>query len=208
MKTVWHDIRYGLRQLRKSPGFTAVIVLTLALGIGANTTIFSFLDRVILRSLPVKKPKELIKLEYQYQYQHGNHSGVGKDNQFTYPLYVSYRDQSEVFSGLIAYTSGRLSSGVRVGDSVERVALLPVSSNYFSVLGIQPVIGRFFLPEEEKGHGAQSVAVISHRLWRRLFDGDPAALGKTISIRNHIFTVVGVTPPEFTGTVAAMNPGE
>jgi putative ABC transport system permease protein len=207
MTTILHDVRYGIRMLVKKPGFTAVIVLTLALGIGANTTIFSFLDRVILRQLPVEQPGELVKLECQYQYQHGNHSGVGKDNKFTYPLYVSYRDQSDVFSGLIAYTSGKLSSGVRVGDSVERVALLPVSSNYFSVLGIKPVIGRFFLPDEEREHGAQSVAVISHSLWRRLFDGDPAVLGKTISISNNIFTVVGVTPPEFTGTVAAMNPG-
>ena len=206
MTTIWKDIRYGFRMLVKKPGFTAVIVLTLALGIGANTTIFSFLDRVILRQLSVEKPRELVKLEYQYQYQHGNHSGVGKDNTFTYPMYVNYRDQSEVFSGLIAYTSGKLATGVRVGDSVQRVASLAVSSNYFSVLGIKPVIGRFFLPEEEKGHGAQSVAVISHGLWRRLFDGDPAVLGKTISIRNHILTVVGVTQPEFTGTVAAMNP--
>jgi predicted permease len=193
--------------LVKKPGFTVVIVLTLALGIGANTTIFSFLDRVILRPLSVNKPGELVKLECQYQYRYGNNTGVGKDNKFTYPMYVNYRDQSDVFSGLIAYTSGELSSGVRVGDSLERVALLHVSSNYFSVLGIQPVIGRFFLSEEEREYGAQSVAVISHNLWRRLFDGDPAVLGKTISISNHIFTVVGVTPPEFTGTVAAMNPG-
>jgi len=209
METLWHDIRYGIRMLVKKPGFTAVIVLTLALGIGANTTIFSFLDRVILRPLSVEKPRELVKLEYQYQYQHGNHSGVCKDYKFTYPLYVSYRDQSEVFSGLITYMPFNMSdlSNVRVGDSVERVASLAVSSNYFSVLGIQPVIGRFFLPEEEKGHGAQFVAVISHGLWRRLFDGDSGALGKTISLNNHILTVVGVTPPEFTGTVAAMNPG-
>jgi putative ABC transport system permease protein len=207
MTTIWQDIKYGFRMLIKKPGFTVVIVLTLALGIGANTTVFSFLDRVVLRPLSVKKPRELVKLEYQYQYQHGNHPGVGKDDKFTYPMYVNYRDQSEVFSGLIAYTSGELSSGVRVGDSVERVALLPVSSNYFSVLGIKPVIGRFFLPEEKRGQGAQSVAVISHSLWRRLFDGDPATLGKTISISNHILTVVGVTPAEFTGTVAVMNPG-
>jgi predicted permease len=207
MKTMWQDIRFGIRMLVKKAGFTAVIVLTLALGIGANTTIFSFLDRVILRPLSVKKPQELVRLEYLYQYKHGNNSGVGKDNKFTYPLYVSYRDQSDVFSGLIAYTSAKLSSGVRVGDSVERVPLLPVSSNYFSVLGIKPVIGRFFLPAEEREHGAQSVAVISQSLWHRLFDGDPAVLGKTISVSNHIFTVVGVTPPEFTGTIAAINPG-
>jgi predicted permease len=159
--------------------------------------------------LPVEKPGELVKLEYQYQYQHGNHSGVGKDNKFTYPLYVSYRDQSQVFSGLTTYMPFNMSdlSNVRVGDSVERVASLAVSSNYFSVLGIQPVIGRFFLPEEEKGHGAQSVVVISHRLWRRLFACKPDVLGKTISLNNHMLTVIGVTPPEFAGTVATMNPG-
>ena len=210
MATMWQDIRYGVRMLVKKPGFTAVIVLTLALGIGTNTTIFSFLDRVILRPLPVKKPRELVKLEYQYQYQQGNLSGAGKDNSFTYPMYVSYRDHSQVFSGLIAYTSfGKMSdlSDVQVGESEVRVASLAVSSNYFSVLGIQPVIGRFFLPEEEKGHGSQSVVVISHSLWRRLFNCDPTALGKTISISNHILTIVGVTPPEFTGTVAMMNPG-
>jgi len=208
MTTIWHDIRHGVRMLLKKPGFTAVIVLTLALGIGANTTIFSFLDRVVLRPLSVKKPKELVRLEYQYE--HDNHSGVGKDYRFTYPLYVSYRDQSQVFSGLTAYRTFSTApdlSNVRVGESVERVVSLAVSSNYFSVLGIQPVIGRFFLPEEEKGHGAQSVVVISHSLWRRLFDGDPAVLGKTISMGNHILTVVGVTPPEFTGTVATINPG-
>jgi predicted permease len=159
--------------------------------------------------LPVEKPGELVKLEYQYQYQHGNHSGVGKDNKFTYPLYVSYRDQSQVFSGLTTYMPFNMSdlSNVRVGDSVERVASLAVSSNYFSVLGIQPVIGRFFLPEEEKGYGAQSVVVISHRLWRRLFACKPDVLGKTISLNNHMLTVIGVTPPEFAGTVATMNPG-
>jgi predicted permease len=158
----------------------------------------------------VKRPRELVKLEYQYQYQYGDHSGVGEDNKFTYPLYVSYRDQSDVFSGLIAYVpSANMEDlpNVRAGDSVERVASLAVSSNYFSVLGIQPVIGRFFLPEEEEGHGAQSVAVISQGLWRRLFNADPAALGKPISLNGHILTVVGVTPAEFTGTVAAINPG-
>ena len=209
MGTLLQDIRYGIRMLVKKPGFTAVIVLTLALGIGANTTIFSFLDRVVLRPLSVRNPRELVRLEYHYQYQHGNHSGVGKDEKFTYPLYVNYRDQSQVFSGLTAYMPFKMSSlsNVRAGDSVERVASLAVSGNYFTVLGIQPVIGRFFLPEEEEGHGAQSAAVISQSLWRRLFNGDPAALGQTISLNGHILTVIGVTPPEFTGTVATMNPG-
>jgi predicted permease len=208
MRALYQDICFGLRQLRKSPCFTAIVVLTLALGIGANTAIFSFLDRVLLRKLPVKKPGELVKLEHQYQYHHQSHSG-GSTDCFNYPLYISYRDQSQVFSGLIAYTpSNRMShlSDLRVGDSVVQVPQMSVSSNYFSVLGIKPVIGRFFLPEEETGHGAHSVAVISHRLWRRSFDSDLAVLGKTISLNNHILTVVGVTPPEFTGTVSAMNP--
>jgi macrolide transport system ATP-binding/permease protein len=210
MITIWHDMRYGVRMLVKKSGFTAVIVLTLALGIGANTAIFSFLDRVVLRPLPVKKSRELVRLQHQYQYHHNSHSWEGTTDSFNYPLYVTYRDQSQVFSGLIAYASFCNMEdlpNVRVGDSVEQIVSMSVSSNYFSVLGIQPVIGRFFLPEEETGHGAQSVAVISHRLWRSLFDSDPAALGKTISLNNHILTVVGVTPPEFIGTVTAMNPG-
>jgi predicted permease len=203
MGTLWHDIRYGFRMLVKKPGFTAVVVLTLGLGIGANTTIFSLLDRVLLRSLPVEKPRELVKVAYQYQ------PGGSTDESFNYPLYASYRDQSQVFSGLTAYRlAGDMSdlSDLRVGDSVEQVLEMAVSSNYFSVLGIKPVIGRAFLPEEEKGHGANPVAVISHRLWRRLFACNPDALGKTISLNNHMLTVIGVTPPEFTGTMTAVNP--
>ena len=210
MGTLWQDIRYGSRRLRNHPGFTVVVVLTLGLGIGANTAIFSFLDRFLLRPLPVKKPHELVKLERQCQYHRDGRSWGGDTaSDFDYPLYVSYRDQSQVFSGLIAYSpSGRMSdlSDLRVGNSVEQVPGASVSSNYFSVLGIEPVLGRFFFPEEEEGHGTHSVAVISHGLWHRLFDGNPAVLGQTIFLDNHMLTVVGVTPPEFTGTLAAMNP--
>ncbi|KPK51904.1 MAG: hypothetical protein AMS22_10090 [Thiotrichales bacterium SG8_50] len=212
MTAIWYDIRYGVRMLIKKPCFTAVIVLTLALGIGANAAVFSFLDRVILRPLPVKKARELVKLARQYQWHRDNGSLEITEDWFAYPLYVSYRDQSQVFSGLIAYTLfGRSPmsncSDLSVGNEAEQIASMSVSSNYFSVLGIKPVIGRFFLPEEETGHGVQFVTVISHRLWRRYFDGEPTALGKTISLNNHILTVVGVAPPEFTGTVAAINPG-
>ena len=209
MTTIWHDIRYGVRMLAKKFGFTVVVVLTLAMGIGANTAVFSFLDRMLLRPLPVKNARELVKLKRQYQYQSPDRLWEGTSDDFSYPLYVSYRDASEMFSGLIAYTSFGTTSDlsyVRAGESEVLVASLAVSSNYFSVLRVKPVIGRFFLPEEEKGCGSQSVAVISHSLWRRLFDGDPAVLGKTICISNHILTVVGVTPPKFIGTVAVMNP--
>jgi len=211
MTTVLNDFKFGVRMLAKNPGFTGIIVLTLALGIGANTAVFSFLDPVLLRTLPVPKARELVKPEYQYHYPPHTHSGGSMEDAFNYPLYVSFRDQSGVFSGLAAYTllGGRMAdlSELRVGDSAESVPMLSVSSNYFAVLGIRPVIGRFFLAEEETEHGVHSVAVISHRVWSRLFDGDPAVLGKAISLNNHSLTVVGVTPPEFSGTVSMMNPG-
>jgi len=209
MRAVWQDLRYGARMLVKAPGLTGLMVLTLALGMGANTAVFSFLDRILLRPLPVKDPQELVNLAYHYRYQSPDHVWEGTSGSFPYPLYVCYRDQSEMFSGLVAYTlHSRASdlSDLRVGDTTEQVPQMSVSSNYFSVLGIKPVIGRFFLPEEEREHGAHSVAVISHRLWERFFDSDPAALGKTISLNNHALTVVGVAPPEFTGTVPVVNP--
>jgi len=203
VSTLINDLKYAFRQLRKSPGLSVLVVLTLGLGIGANTTIFSFLDRVVLRPLPVKKPRELVKVAYQYQL------GGSTGESFNYPLYASYRDQSQAFSGLTAYRlAGDMEylSVLRMSDSMERVLEMAVSSNYFSVLGIKPVIGRAFLPEEEKGHGANPVAMISHRLWRRLFACNPDALGKTISLNNRMLTVIGVTPPEFTGTMTAVNP--
>ena len=211
MNMIWQDIRYGFRMLLKNPCFTMVIALTLGMGIGANTAIFSFMDRAFLRPLPVKKPQELIKLERQYKWRSDDGSLGSTDTSvgFAHPLYVSYRDQSELFSGLIAYSPFSKMEGLpylRVGDSVGQVPAMSVSSNYFTVLGIQPVIGRFFLPEEEAGHVSQSVAVISHRLWCRSFASDPKVLGKTILLNNNILTVIGVTPPEFTGTVAAINP--
>jgi len=199
-----NDIKYGLRMLAKSPGFTVLVVLTLALAIGANTTVFSFLDRMLLRTLPVQKPGDLVKVAYQYQ------PGGDTDETFHYPLYASYRDHSQVFSGLIAYgLFGRMAdlSNIRVGDSEEQIAAMSVSSNYFSVLGVNPVIGRAFLPEEETERNTAPVAMISHGLWSRLFNADPDVLGQTILLNNHMLTIVGITPPEFTGTVVAINPG-
>jgi len=209
-----NDLKFGVRMLAKHPVYTGIIVLTLALGIGANTAVFSFLDRFLLRPLPVKNPGELVKPERHYQRRHedGSLGGTGKDGGFAYPLYVSFRDQSQVFSGVIAYKSfGRTRvselSNLRAGDSMAQVVSMAVSSNYFSVLGTKPVIGRFFLAEEEAGHSVYPVAVISHRLWQRYFDEDPAVLGQTIYLNNQNLTVVGVSPPKFTGTVLAMNPG-
>ncbi len=208
MRTLVNDIRFGTRMLAKRPGYTGIIVLTLALAIGINTVTFSILERLLLRRLPVPKARELVKLDYRFRYQHRDRSQEGHDYACDYPLYVHCRDRTEVFSGLAAYKLGHLSrlSNPRVSDETEEVAQLAVSSNYFSVLGIKPTIGRFFLPTEEAEYGTNAVAVISHQLWHRLFDGDPAVIDKTLSVNNHILTVVGVAPPQFTGTVTAMNP--
>jgi hypothetical protein len=131
--------------LVKKPGFTAVMVLTLALGIGANTAIFSFLDRLVLRPLPVRKPGELVKVEAQCQYRRNDRSSTSTTDSFDYPLYLGCRDKSQVFSGLTAYDVIERMDELRVGDSVELVVSMAVSGNYFSVLGVKPVIGRFWI---------------------------------------------------------------
>ncbi len=197
MGMVWQDIRYGLRMLARSPGFTAIVVLTLALGIGTNTAVFSFLDRVLFRPLPVEKPDELVMVEFQTD--HGS-----KDDSFNYPLYASYRDQSEVFSGLTAYWGDAVEVGP--GDVKSQVMGMAVSGNYFTVLGVRPALGRAFSREEEQVPGAHPVAVISHQFWQRHFDGSPAVLGRTIHVDGRPLTIVGVTPREFTGTVTGMGP--
>ena len=125
MSTFLSDIKFGVRQLIKTPGFTIVVVLTLALGIGANTTIFSFLDRILFRSLSVKDPHELVRLEYRKA------SGGSVEDYFTYPVYQRFREQSDLFAGLVAYQSTRLC----MGESRQASVLLAVSNNYFSVFG-------------------------------------------------------------------------
>ena len=199
MGKLWLDMRYGFRMLVKAPGFTAVVVLTLALGIGANTAIFSFLDRIFLRQLSVDRPNELVKVEYLSE------SGGSVYSDFNYPLYASFRDQSGVFSGLAAYSSWR-SVNLGIGESTEQAAGMYVSDNYFSVLGVKPVLGRTFIPTDDRRPSSDPVAVISHELWRRKFAGDKRVLGQTIRLNNHALQIIGVTPPEFTGTVVGMGP--
>jgi len=181
--------------LAQSPAFTAVVVVILAVGVGANTAVFSFLDRVLLRSLPVRAPHELVKVEFRSQ-------DGGTDDSFSYPLYANYRDESQVFSGLAAY-AGDLTR-LRVDDSVEQVMAMAVSGNYFSVLGVRPALGRVFLEEEGQTGKPYPVAVISHELWQRRFGGDPAVIGRTINLDDRPLTIVGVAPREFTGTLVGV----
>jgi putative ABC transport system permease protein len=187
-----NDLRYAFRQLTKNPGFTAVAVLTLALGIGANTAIFSLVDAILLRPLSgVEEPERLVAV-YTSDYSSTRYGTS------SYPDYVDYRDRNEVFSGLAAYfdTSINLSAG----SAAERTQGAVVSGNYFLVLGVKTTLGRPLLPEDDKHLGAHPVAVVSYEAWQRRFGADPGLVGKTVLLNNHTFTLVGVIAEGFRGT--------
>ena len=187
---LWQDLLFGVRMLVKQPGFTLITVVTLALGIGANTAIFTLLDKVLLRQLSVEQPQQLAALVKD---------ASGETQSFSYPMYVELRDHPAALSGLAAYTQQPFS--LTDGQQTERVIGQIVSGNYFAVLGVRPAVGRFFLPEEDRTPGTYPVTVISHDLWQRHFGADPAVIGKTLSLNASRYTVVGVAPREFTGTL-------
>jgi macrolide transport system ATP-binding/permease protein len=182
--------------LLKAPGFTAVAVLSLAIGIGANTAIFSLVDKVLIRKLPVEDPDRLVIVTAN--------RGQGVLTGSNYPDFVDYRDRNEVFDGLVCYTQRALT--LSEGGQAERIQGLIVSGNYFTVLRVRPVLGRGFLPEEDKTASSHPVVVIGYGLWRRRFGGDPGIVGKSLSLNGNPFTVVGVAPSGFNGTVAGGAP--
>jgi putative ABC transport system permease protein len=180
------DIRYGVRTMAANPGFTATAVLSLALGIGANTAIFSILNAVLLRSLPVEDPQRLVQVR----------PGVDGDDEFTNPIWEQVRDRQQAFSGALAYAPDRfdLADG---GESHYAVGLW-VSGDFFRVLGVPAIAGRIFSRDEDR-RGTVPIAVISYQFWKRNFDGNADAIGKTVRLNRHIFEIVGVTPPWFRG---------
>ena len=192
------DLRYGLRTLRKSPGFTVVAAITLALGIGANTAMFNLIDAVILKDLPVRQPEELVLLS-------GHGSEFPEPAKWSYRGFTLLREYDQVSAGLAAYTPVRI--GVSLAGQVEPAA--PghlVSGAYFSVLGVNPILGRLIGNEDDRAPGAHPVVVISHGYWRRRFGGDLGVIGKTISLAGMPFTIIGVTPPEFFGVEVGSSP--
>ena len=189
METLWQDFRYGLRVLRASPGFAAVAVLSLALGIGANTSIFSVVNAALLRPLPVTEPGRLF---FVFNGTRTSPWGVS-----SYPDYIDYRDKNEVLSDLLTYSSITVSA--RSDDQTDLISGSIVSGNFFETLGLRAALGRTFTAEEDKTPNALPVAVISHSLWERRFAGDPNAIGQQIALNGHAFTVVGVTPAGFNG---------
>ena len=194
---MFQDMRYGARMLLKRPGFTTVVVLTLALGIGANTAIFGVVDRLLVRMLPVTEPERLVNLS-------GRDEKGGHDTSFSYPIYKDYRDQSDVFDGLLAYTETAMNLSER--GQPERVIGVLVSGNYFDTLGVTPALGRTFLPEEDRTPGTHPVAVVSYGLWQRRFGADPKLVGRTITLNTYRFTVIGVAPAEFRGVRRGVSP--
>jgi len=186
LEELLRDLRYGLRTLRRSPGFSAAAVLSLALGIGANTSVFSLIYATLFRPLPVPNPEELVAIYHQS-------SRVGLSSS-SFPDYELYRDHNDVFSGMLAYL--RVPMVLRIGDRVEKVSGELVSSDYFSVLGVRPALGRTFTEQEG---GAGPVAVLSYDLWQNRFGGDPGVIGSNVSIGRQALAVIGVAPREFRG---------
>jgi predicted permease len=192
------DIRYALRMLTMSPAFAWVVVLTLALGIGANAAIFSLLDQVLLQSLPVAIPEQLVVLS-AYEAKEPS-----VDSSFSYPMYQDLRDRNSAFSGVIA--RGGTQMNVSYGDQTERVRGELVSGNFFEVLGIRPWAGRLFTQDDDRTPGAHPVAVLSYKFWESRFNKDPNLIGKTILVNEYPVTVLGVTPPGFYGVDLSNNP--
>ena len=193
LESLWQDLHYALRQLRRSPGFTIAAVLSLALGIGANTAIFTLLDQVVLRVLPVRNPQELVQMHWDGASYGPNISG----DALSFPLYRDLRDHNQVFSDVLCYH--QMVFGVRYRDQSERVEGELVSGNYFDALGVKPAIGRILTPEDDRVPGGHPLAVLSYDYWMERFHSDPGIIGQTITTNGFPLTVIGVSGRGFHG---------
>ena len=188
---IMNDVRYGLRMLGKNPGFTLVTVVTLALGIGANTAIFSMVNSLLLRHLPVKDAARLNVLAFRLE--HGPLS-----TNFSIAEYRDLRDRSsDVLQDVIGYQFGM--DGLNLNGRADRIVTNFVSGNYFSALGIKPALGRFILPSEGETPGADPVMVLSYAYWKSHLGGDASVVGRKASLNGHPVTIVGVAPEGFRG---------
>jgi predicted permease len=192
MKSLWLDVRYGLRMMRKNPGFTVMAVLTLALGIGANAAIFSLVNATLLQQLPVEGVDQLV-------YVHKGNPG----NVFSYPDYVELRDRNNALTDLIAWggigVSLNRNGQLDATEGAEMIGGAIVTGNYFDLLGVKPALGRLISHTDDQIPGGHPVVVLSHGLWQRRFGGAPRIVGGQLLLNGHSFTVIGVTPAEFGG---------
>jgi putative ABC transport system permease protein len=192
IETLFQDIRYGLRILGRTPVISCVAILSLALGIGANTAIFSLIDNVMLRMLPVQKPEELMQLGMQSP----KSPNVSPNSIFTNALWEELRNRQDVFSGIFAWSSTQFD--LAQGGAVHNVSGLFASGDYFATLGVYPAAGRLITAADDK-RGCPGVAVVSYGFWQDHFGGAPSAVGSALSLDNHIFEVIGVSAPGFFG---------
>ncbi|HEX5412073.1 MAG TPA: ABC transporter permease [Terriglobia bacterium] len=202
------DVQYALRQLRRNPGFTIVAVLTLALGIGANTAIYSFIDALILRTLPVRHPQVLVLFGPGDQSGNSDNFPDSEMHLFSYPVYREIQQKNRVFSGVAAFSSSEAGLHGTVGASgeLEAMEVELVSGTYFEVLGVNPYLGRVLTDADDQTLGGHPVAVISYGWWNSRFSRDPAILGRTLTLGRTVYNVIGVTPPGFFGTTVGRSP--
>src|SRR5271170_3412857 len=189
IENLLRDVRFALRMLRKSPGFTAVAIVTLALGIGANAVVFSVLNALILHPLHLPQSDSL------YGIQHGNEASSYQ----SYPDYLDLRDRNRSFDDLAAYDAAQV--GLDTGENAARVWIELVSGNYFDVLRLQPSLGRFFHASDEHGPNSAPYIVLSHDYWHAHFQDDRAVVGRIVQVNRHPYTILGVAPPDFNGTL-------
>jgi predicted permease len=181
LETFWHDIRYGVRQLKRNPGFTAVVVVTLALGIGANSAVFSVLNGLFLHGLPVPEPDRLVSFS---------------DTNFTWTDYLAYRDQAKSFASLSASYAFPFTANLNSSHPPQHIFGGLVTGNFLTTLGIKPVLGRGFLPDEDQISSPKPVVMLSYDFWRRQFGGEPATVGKPLRLDNASYTIIGVMPSD------------
>ncbi len=199
LETLWQDLRFGLRMLRKNPGFTLIAVLSLALGIGANTAIFSLIDTVLLKMLPVKNPEQLVFLER-------GDVPPGPQRALSHAFFEQARAQHETLAGVCTFAVGNPRVNVVLDGQAELAKAQRISGSFFAVLGVNALLGRTITEEDDKVPGAHPVVVLSHRYWQRRLARDPGVVGKSIVVNGHPFTIIGVTPPEFFGAVVGDAP--
>jgi predicted permease len=194
------DLVYAIRTLRRTPLFTAVAIASLALGLGANTAIFTLLDQILLRPLPVKNPRELVLLDSVGP----NFGMIAGSYAFSYPMYKDIQERSQVFSNLAGRYGIPLT--IQTGRESEKVDGELVTGNFFETLGVKPAIGRLLTPEDDKTPGGHPVVVLGYNFWRRQFGGDPGVLGRTIRVNGSTMSVIGIAEPNFDGVQVGRSP--
>src|SRR6516164_8325346 len=195
VETCWQDLCYGLRMLRKNPGVTSTVVLTLALGIGVNTAMFSLLNGWLLRPLPVPSPEQIAVLASQQK--------EGSNGNFSYPDFLDFQRGTNSSLSLFGYAFGI--GGLSADGDARTIAYSSVTGNYFSALGVKPALGRLFLPDEGEKSGGELLVVLGYSFWKSKFGGDSHVIGRSVRVNGKQATVIGVTPREFHGTVFALD---